>query len=49
MSKIDAFEREMIEAYEGGTLRSTMPSKAELKALREAARATSIKDQRATG
>lgn len=46
MSKIDAFEKEVIEAYESGILRSTMPSKSELKALREAARATSIKDRR---
>jgi len=46
MKKIDAFEKEIIEAYESGVLRSAMPSKAELKALREAARATSIKDRR---
>ena len=46
MKKIDAFEKEIIEAYESGVLRSTMPSKSELKALREAARATSIKDRR---
>jgi predicted DNA binding CopG/RHH family protein len=46
MSKIDAFEKEVIDAYESGVLRSTMPSKSELKALREAARATSVKDRR---
>jgi len=46
MKKIDAFEKEIIGAYESGVLRSTMPSKSELKALREAARATSIKDRR---
>ena len=46
MKKIDAFEKEIIGAYESGALRSTMPSKSELKALREAARATSIKDRR---
>jgi len=46
MKKIDAFEKETIAAYESGVLRSTMPSKSELKALREAARATSIKDRR---
>jgi len=46
MKKIDAFEKEIIWAYESGVLRSTMPSKSELKALREAARATSIKDRR---
>ena len=46
MKKIDAFEKEIVEAYETGLLPSAMPSKAELKALREAARATSIKDRR---
>ena len=46
MKKIDAFEKEIIRAYESGVLRSTMPSKSELRALREAARATSIKDRR---
>ncbi|MDP2700562.1 MAG: hypothetical protein Q8P98_00670 [Candidatus Rokubacteria bacterium] len=46
MKKIDAFEKEIIGAYESGVLRSTMPSRSELKALREAARATSIKDRR---
>jgi predicted DNA binding CopG/RHH family protein len=46
MTKVDGFEKEIIEAYESGILRSAMPSKAELKALREAARATSIKDRR---
>lgn len=46
MKKIDAFEKDIIEAYESGVLRSTMPSKTELKALREAARATSVKDRR---
>ncbi|MGH7342815.1 MAG: hypothetical protein ACREKH_20215 [Candidatus Rokuibacteriota bacterium] len=37
MSKIDVLEKEVIDAYESGVLRSTMPSKSELKALREAA------------
>ena len=46
MKKIDAFEKDIIGAYESGVLRSTMPSKSELRALREAARATSIKDRR---
>jgi hypothetical protein len=41
MKKLDAFENEIIEAYEAGALWSTMPSKSELRALREAARATS--------
>lgn len=46
MKKLDAFEKDIVEAYESGVLRSTMPSKSELKAFREAARATSIKDRR---
>jgi predicted DNA binding CopG/RHH family protein len=46
MKKIDAFEKEIVDAYERGVLRSTMPSKSELRALRDAARATSIKDRR---
>lgn len=46
MKKIDAFEKEIIDAYERGILQSTMPSKSELKALRDAARATSTKDRR---
>ena len=46
MKKIDSFEKEIVEAYETGVLQSAMPSKSELRALREAARATSIKDRR---
>jgi predicted DNA binding CopG/RHH family protein len=46
MKKIDPFEKEIVEAYETGVLRSAMPSKSELRALREAARATAIKDRR---
>lgn len=46
MRKVDAFEKEIIEAHESGILRSTMPSKSELKAFREAARGTSVKDRR---
>jgi predicted DNA binding CopG/RHH family protein len=46
MKKTDPFEKEIVEAYETGALRSAMPSKSELRALREAARATSIKDRR---
>ena len=46
MKKIDAFEKEIIESYERGILRSTIPSKSEMKALRDAARATSTKDRR---
>lgn len=46
MKKSDAFEQEIVDAYERGRLRSAVPSKSELRALREAARATAIKDQR---
>lgn len=46
MKKIDEFEKGIIDAYERGALRSAMPSKSELKTLRDAARATSIKDRR---
>jgi len=46
MKKPDAFEKDISEAYDRGMLRSTIPSKSELRTLREAARATSIKDRR---
>jgi predicted DNA binding CopG/RHH family protein len=46
MRGIDAFERQIIDAYEGGALRSAMPSRSELKALRAAARVTAVKDRR---
>ena len=46
MKKIDAFEKEIVDAYERGVLRSAMPSRSELKPLRDAARATAIKDRR---
>ncbi len=46
MKKIDPFEKDIIEAYEGGVLQSRTLSKSEVKALRAAARATSIKDRR---
>lgn len=36
----------LLESYEAGDLVSTAPSKAELKKLREAARATLVKDRR---
>jgi hypothetical protein len=46
MKNLEPFEREVVEAYEAGTLRSVGPSRRELKRLRAAARATSIKDRR---
>jgi predicted DNA binding CopG/RHH family protein len=45
MSKIDAYETEILKAFEEGKLRS-VATKAELERLKAAARATSIKDRR---
>jgi predicted DNA binding CopG/RHH family protein len=45
MSKLDPYEREVLEAYESGKLRPTA-SKTQLQRLRAAARATAIKDRR---
>ena len=45
MSKLDAYEREVLQAYEKGKLRS-VASKSELEKLKAAARATAIKDRR---
>lgn len=45
MSKLDAYEREVLEAYESGKLKP-VASKAELQRLRAAARATGTKDKR---
>lgn len=45
MSKIDAYEMELLKAFEAGKLKS-MATKAELERLKAAARATSIKDRR---
>jgi hypothetical protein len=45
-NKYDNYEREMIEAYEGGELISTNPSKDELEKFRSAAQLTFIKDRR---
>ena len=43
--KLDAYEEEVLEAYESGKLLPAA-TKAELESMREAARATAIKDQR---
>ena len=40
MKKLDRFEREILGAYEKGGLVSARPTKAQLTAFREAARAT---------
>ena len=45
MSKLDRYEREVLESYESGKLKPTA-GKAELQRLRDAARATAIKDKR---
>lgn len=45
MSKVDAYETEVLKAFEEGKLRS-IATKAELERLKAAARATSIKDRR---
>lgn len=46
MKKLDRYEREILGAYEKGALVSVRPTKAQLAALREAARATFIKSRR---
>ncbi len=46
MKKLDPYEREILRAYEKGKLVSTRPSPAQRRALRDAARATLIKDKR---
>lgn len=45
MPKIDAYEEEVLGAFEGGKLNS-VATKAELARLKAAARATAIKDRR---
>ena len=46
MRKLDRYERELLGAYEKGALVSARPTKAQLTAFRDAARATFIKDRR---
>ncbi len=46
MKKLDSYERNILRAYEKGALVSTRPTKAQLGAFREAARATFIKNRR---
>ena len=45
MSKLDAYEREVLTAYESGKLKS-VATKRDLEKLKAAARATAIKDRR---
>ena len=46
MRTLDRYEREILGAYEKGALVSARPTKAQLSAFRDAARATFIKDRR---
>src|SRR5262245_7707403 len=46
MKSLDRFEREILGAYEKGILVSARPTKAQLAAFREAARATFVKNKR---
>ena len=45
MSKIDAFEQDVLAAFEAGALKS-VATKSELARLKAAARATAVKDRR---
>jgi predicted DNA binding CopG/RHH family protein len=45
MSKVDAYEQEVLKAFDSGKLKS-IASKSELEKLKAAARATAIKDRR---
>jgi predicted DNA binding CopG/RHH family protein len=46
MKKLDAFEQDMLTAYEKGELKSTSPSKAKLAKFKAAASATFLKEKR---
>jgi len=46
MKTLDRFEREILGAYEKGVLVSARPTKAQIAAFREAARATFVKNKR---
>ncbi|MBI2817539.1 MAG: hypothetical protein HYX72_11425 [Acidobacteria bacterium] len=46
MKRLDRYESEILNAYEKGKLVSVRPSKGQLRAFRNAARATVIKDKR---
>jgi hypothetical protein len=46
MKNLDRYEREMLGAYEKGALVSVRPTKAQLTAFRESARATFAKNRR---
>lgn len=46
MKKLDAFEKDILAAYEKGELKSTSPSKAKLAKFKAAATATFLKEKR---
>ena len=46
MKKLDAYENEILSAYETGKLKSASPSKAELAKFKAAASATFLKEKR---
>jgi predicted DNA binding CopG/RHH family protein len=46
MKKLDAFELDILTAYEKGELKSTSPSKAKLAKFKAAASATFLKEKR---
>jgi len=46
MKKLDAFEEDILAAYEKGELKSTSPSKTELAKFKAAATATFLKEKR---
>lgn len=46
MKKLDAYENEILSAYEKGKLKSASPSKAELAKFKAAASATFLKERR---
>ena len=46
MKKLDAFEKDLVAAYETGELKSTSPTKRDLNKFKAAAIATFIKDRR---
>jgi predicted DNA binding CopG/RHH family protein len=46
MKRLDAFEKDLLTAYEKGELKSTSPSKAKLARFKAAATATFLKEKR---
>ncbi|MDD2914498.1 MAG: hypothetical protein PHP70_04195 [Gallionella sp.] len=46
MKKLDAFEKDVLAAYERGELKTTSPSKAKLAKFKAAATATFLKEKR---